>query len=63
MARHSAVNRVRSIEGKNILVIGCGAGDDISSWLSFKPKSVIAIDYIDYEKDLLLDTLSFIYEK
>ena len=51
MARHSAVKRIRSIEGKNTLVIGCGAGDDISSWLSFKPKSVIAIDYMDYEKE------------
>ena len=39
------------IEGKNILVIGCGAGDDISSWLSFKTKSVIAIDYMDYDSN------------
>lgn len=50
-ARHSAVNRVRSLEGKDILVIGCGAGDDIGSWLRFNPKSLIAIDFMDYQDE------------
>jgi ubiquinone/menaquinone biosynthesis C-methylase UbiE len=50
-ARHSVVNRERSIEGKAILVIGCGAGDDIDSWLRFNPKSLIAIDFMDYKDE------------
>lgn len=58
-ARHSVVNRLRRIKGKDVLVVGCGAGDDIQSWLRFKPRVLIAIDYMDYGPEWSRKILEF----
>ncbi len=38
------------IAGKNILIIGCGKGDEIHRWVREEPSKVLAIDYLDYHQ-------------
>ena len=49
-AHRRRVNRICSIKGKVILIIGCGTGKDIESWLLYAPKKIIAIDYFNYSR-------------
>jgi len=44
------INRLYPLEGKEILIAGCGTARDIPSWLAYQPASVIGIDYFSYEK-------------
>lgn len=43
------VNSFSSIKGKDILVIGCGTGRDLDSWLTYKPRKLVAIDLFRYD--------------
>ena len=49
-ALRKRVNKFYSIKGKDILIIGCGTGRDIESWLKFKPNSITAVDLFNYER-------------
>ena len=44
------LNRVKGIEGSVVLIIGIGTGKDLNSWLAYRPKKIIAVDYFDYSK-------------
>jgi SAM-dependent methyltransferase len=39
------------IEGKSVLVFGCGTGKDVPSWLVHEPKRVVGLDYFAYPDD------------
>lgn len=43
------VNKNINLKGKTILIIGCGTGRDVISWLPYKPEKIIAIDYFNYQ--------------
>jgi len=44
------VDKVKEIKGCTILIIGIGTGRDLESWLNYKPKKIIAVDYFNYAK-------------
>ena len=44
------VNNIKPIEGSTILILGIGTGKDLESWLKFKPKKILAVDYFNYQK-------------
>ena len=44
------VDKVKEIKGSTILIIGIGTGRDLESWLNYKPKKIIAVDYFNYAK-------------
>jgi len=44
------LNRYHKISGSNVLIIGCGAGRDVESWVLFRPSKIIAVDLFNYEK-------------
>ena len=44
------LNKYKTISGSVMLVIGCGHGQDVERWLKYKPKKIIAIDYINYDR-------------
>ena len=44
------VNSILNLSGKRILIVGCGSGRDVSSWLSYRPASLVGVDYLDYSK-------------
>jgi len=44
------LNRYCQIKDKIILIVGCGTGEDLESWLAYNPKKIIAVDYLNYEK-------------
>lgn len=44
------VNRILNLSGKNILIVGCGSGRDVSSWLPYRPACLVGVDYLDYGK-------------
>tara|TARA_E500000178_G_scaffold312174_1_gene328651 strand:+ start:1920 stop:2888 length:969 start_codon:yes stop_codon:yes gene_type:complete len=46
--RKNKLNNLKSIKNKSILSIGCGNGFDIVNWLKFNPKSIMAIDLLNY---------------
>jgi len=46
----SLVNHHCRIRGSSVLVIGCGTGRDIASWMSYKPAQLIGIDLFNYER-------------
>ena len=47
-SRKNKLNNFKNIKNKSILSIGCGNGFDILNWLKFKPKSILAIDILNY---------------
>lgn len=49
-AHRRRVNKIKSIEGSTVLILGIGTGRDLESWLRFNPKKIIAVDYFNYEK-------------
>jgi ubiquinone/menaquinone biosynthesis C-methylase UbiE len=49
-AHRRKVNNYLNIRDKNLLIVGCGTGSDLDSWLKYKPKKVIAIDLFNYSK-------------
>jgi SAM-dependent methyltransferase len=42
------VNRAPNIKGSRILVIGCGLGRELESWLVYEPEYVMGIDLFNY---------------
>lgn len=38
------------LQGKKILVVGCGYGEDLMTWLPCSPKEVYGIDLVNYER-------------
>ena len=47
-SRKNKLNSLKSIKNKSILSIGCGNGFDTVNWLKFNPKSITAIDLLNY---------------
>ncbi len=47
-ANRMRVNYFRKIKDSTVLIIGVGTGRDLDSWLKYKPKKIIAIDYFNY---------------
>jgi 2-polyprenyl-3-methyl-5-hydroxy-6-metoxy-1,4-benzoquinol methylase len=48
-SRKKKLNDLKGIKGKSILSIGCGNGFDVPLWLKFNPKSITAIDLLNYK--------------
>jgi len=44
------VNKLFPLKGKSILVAGCGLGYDVTSWIKYPIKSLIGIDYFNFER-------------
>jgi SAM-dependent methyltransferase len=44
----SRVNKVRKIKGSRILVVGCGLGREVESWLDYEPDYILGIDLFNY---------------
>lgn len=44
------VNRILPLSGKNILIVGCGSGRDVASWLPYRPAYLVGVDYLNYGK-------------
>jgi len=44
------INRLCPLEGKSILIAGCGTGRDIPPWLRYRPESITGIDFFNYGK-------------
>jgi SAM-dependent methyltransferase len=44
------LNRLHPIRGTRILVIGCGTGRDLASWIAYRPKELLAVDYFRYDR-------------
>jgi SAM-dependent methyltransferase len=42
------VNRAHNIKGSRILVIGCGLGRELESWLVYEPEYIMGIDLFNY---------------
>lgn len=50
-ARHRRrVNRILPLAGKNLLIVGCGTGHDVPSWMDHRPATVTGVDYFNYDK-------------
>ena len=49
-ARKKKLNSISQIKDKDILIIGCGNGNDFLEWIKFKPKSITGIDILNYSK-------------
>lgn len=49
-ALRRVVDGVCRIQGKSILIAGCGTGRDIPSWLPFLPAGILGVDYFDYSR-------------
>lgn len=49
-AHRRRVNKIKSIKDSTVLILGIGTGRDLESWLKFKPKKIIAVDFFNYEK-------------
>lgn len=47
-ARRKWVNKYISIKNSRILILGCGTGWDIGSWIHFKPREIIGIDLYNF---------------
>ncbi len=43
------VDRFLPLAGKDILVVGCGSGRDVVSWLPYHPVRLVAVDYLNYD--------------
>jgi ubiquinone/menaquinone biosynthesis C-methylase UbiE len=61
-AHRRRVNRIYNVKDKVLLIVGCGAGKEVESWLKFKPKRIIAIDYFNYSPIWTLRT-KYYYDK
>ena len=48
--RKKKLDNISSIEGKDILIIGCGNGYDIFDWIKFQPRSITGLDILNYSR-------------
>lgn len=44
------LNRHVAISGRSILLVGCGTGRAIDSWMKFRPRYVLGLDLFDYTR-------------
>ena len=44
------VNSYSQIKGSDVLVIGCGTGRDLDSWLRYNPRRLVALDLFRYDR-------------
>lgn len=44
------VAKMLPLEGRNILVAGCGTGQDLESWARLNPRSMVGVDWFSYER-------------
>jgi len=44
------INKYYPIKGKTILILGVGTGNDLMSYVKYKPKKIICIDFFNYSK-------------
>mgnify|MGYP006420646543 CR=1 FL=1 len=49
-AHRKRINKISPIKGKTILILGCGTSRDVESWLKYKPKKIIGVDYFNYDR-------------
>ena len=49
-AHRKKINKYSQIKGKNLLIVGCGTGGDLDSWVKYRPKKITAIDLFNYTK-------------
>jgi ubiquinone/menaquinone biosynthesis C-methylase UbiE len=49
-AHRRRVNAYQRVSNANILIAGCGTGNDIESWSKMGPRSVVASDWFCYER-------------
>ncbi len=47
-ARRKWINKYTPIKDSRTLILGCGTGWDIGTWLQFKPKEIIAVDLYNF---------------
>ncbi|MDA9297872.1 class I SAM-dependent methyltransferase [Pseudomonadales bacterium] len=50
VAQRKRLNQLSGIENKTVLIIGCGKGNDLESWMKYNPKKIIAVDLFNYQK-------------
>lgn len=50
LERKKKLNSFSDINGKDILILGCGNGDEVFEWVKFKPKSITGIDILSYKR-------------
>lgn len=43
------VNRYVPLEGKNILIAGCGTGQDVPTWFPYSPRLLVGVDLFNYQ--------------
>ena len=53
LSRKKKLNSLKCIENKKILILGCGDGFDVISWLRFKPKYIEGVDLLNYSTSWL----------
>lgn len=46
--RRRVAGYVGGLEGKDVLVFGCGTGKDVPSWLVHRPRRLVGFDYFAY---------------
>lgn len=44
------LNRFYSLHNSDILIAGCGTGRDVESWLKFKPRTILGLDWFSYQR-------------
>lgn len=44
-------NRYYPINNSHVLLLGCGKGEEVRTWLEWNPRKIKAIDYFDYSKE------------
>ena len=44
------INKFIPIKGKTILILGVGTGNDLISYIKYKPKKIICVDFYNYSK-------------
>jgi ubiquinone/menaquinone biosynthesis C-methylase UbiE len=49
-AHRKKINKYSGVSGKTLLIVGCGTGGDLDSWVKYKPEKIIAIDLFNYTK-------------
>ena len=53
LSRKKKLDSLKSIKNKKILLLGCGDGLDVISWLRFKPKYIEGVDLLNYSSSWL----------
>lgn len=48
-AHRRRINKLFPLEGRNLLIAGCGTGRDIISWLAYGPRLVVGVDLFRYD--------------